>query len=315
VETAITNSIRSQRGLPVFRNISQVTFGTVSGEAVSGIQFIMAYYYAFMFQPIVQSTMSRFATEKSEKIKIGLLMMGASETAYTLSLLFSESVFGFLTMILVLVVTFVGRIVIHSSPIIFGILVIQIILCFIFSGGILSVIGSNPRQASGFSNMFIVANLVAFGLCQSFVWKLRNDVVNHLVMLIPTVAFCRAIDMIATLELNGKGAQFTDMDPSIAMALYMLTIDCVMLFVSLMYLNRVFPGKNGGTSLPFGFFLEPQFWFPSRAVLPNQNELGKDCVLSVQAISKEFKKSKKTFMAVDDFSLELEENQIFVLLG
>jgi ABC-type lipoprotein export system ATPase subunit/ABC-type multidrug transport system permease subunit len=338
IETALQNVHRAFLNVPLVV-VSDVSFSKVQGQAISGIQFLMAYYFAFMFQPVTQSILTRLAKEKEDKIKLGLLMMGTSEMIYLVSVLSVECFFGLFTVLLVTVASYLGKIFTYSSPLILIVLMVEFSVGLAATGALLSIIAPNPRQTAGASTVFMLVSLVSFGLCQAFVWKLKDHTLDHIVMLLPTVAFARAIDVIATSETLQEGIGFGNLNGThVQMALYMMLADIILYSILMLYLNCVFPGENGGTALPWNFpfklFLDKdnRKEIPSGTSSQDPNELVENMdissleesnrkLVSVQGITKVFhekgffSRSKEELVAVNNIFLDFHGGQVFVLLG
>ncbi|KAI8928436.1 hypothetical protein BC831DRAFT_510071 [Entophlyctis helioformis] len=276
VQTAILNVFRARQSLPPLRSpldtktpssLNGAFFANIRGKMNSAIQSLMPYYFLFMFQSILQGVLGRLATERTNKTKAGLIMMGTNDTAYLLSTLFGSMLFGLVTALIVVLIVNVGSILRYSSPVLVFLLMFPFVINLALMGGLLAVFFPNSRQTQGISNLSMIAGLALFGICQIFVWKLNNPVLNHIVMLVPQVAFGRAVDLMSAAETATTGLVFSSFtaQPQFKAPFYMLAVDIVLYWTLLWYCDKVFPGENGGTPQPFGFFLRPDFWSGSSA--------------------------------------------------
>jgi ABC-type lipoprotein export system ATPase subunit len=345
-KAALTNYVRQASSLPFLMSPGLITetngvrYASVVGKQSNPIKVIFPFYIGFMFGPIIQGIMMTLNGEKEKKVKYGLIVMGTSTTTYLLAAIAADSVFVLFTSVIVTIVMVLGGLFTYTNFLLLFILVFGNGLLMSVFGAFLSVFFASPKQAVGASNISLVLLLAIFGICQFFVWKLDNLAISYLLMLLPLIPFCRAIDLFTQAEMNLESIGFANVSANISMCYYMLFIDILLFTLLAFYLDRVFPGEGGGNAMPFNFVFRKDFWFPKNrdinigSVTPVESEdfegvqgtfLTSNVHLSIRNLTKTFPGTEKretdgklikiSKKAVDNFSIELIESQIMVLLG
>lgn len=197
---------------------------------------------------------------------------------------------------------------------------------------VVSAMFSKASWAYNTANIFWVATIAPY-----FIWEYESLTFSKqlLMCLSPNVAMLYAGQQITRLEILADGLQWSNLwqsglygenlNAGIVMA-FMLFMSAVF-FLLTMYIERVFPGTYG-VAHPWYFPFTRAFWFgeePQKDFLLSQSndvarknfeEIPRSMNLSVgihiRQLRKVFPNGK---VAVDDFSVDMYENQITVLLG
>jgi len=302
-----------------------------------------------LFLPYITS----LVTEKKEKIKSGLQMMGCSMIAYNMSwyiVTFMESIIAVLLMTIMI---YVLRIFHYTSFSLFAVILFLYSLSFIPMANICSLFFNEPKYASMFGNivfvaiifMWIIVRFIFFNFFITSLW------VKLIFNLFAPFAFCEFMLQLSAMENSKSYFGWSNLGSlgtySTADNVLCLFIDCILYTILSFYLEKVIPNENGTATSPF-FFLKPSFWkglIPKRSLtnyernrenygvleeeieednieLMNENDIENPSQpgIVIKHLTKKYAIPGKIFVkeysvVVDDLSLNINSGEIFALLG
>lgn len=177
LQQAIINEKLSQNGLN--RTISFTT-STQSfpqeyedlGNKIYAILWAMV--FPMIFSYVLQGLVSSIVTEKKEKLKEGMKMMGLKETVYWSSWLFIQSIINLSLTSLFLICAYIVKLFIYT-PIWFSFLGFFLYSTAIVAMGFfISVFFNNPKTASSIGWLIFFTQVIISGIIQYFLFHKTN---------------------------------------------------------------------------------------------------------------------------------------------
>jgi len=214
-------------------------------------------------------------TEKKEKIKSGLQMMGCSMVAYNLS----WYVVAFLQALIILssttVLVYAVGIFKYTSASLFMTVFFLYTQSFIPIANACSLFFVEPKYASMFANLsflvivfaWMLVRLVYFNLLKPSLW------VQLAFNLFSPFAFCEFMYRLSSLESAGQSFGWSDLGSwdqySTTHNVLFLIIDSILYTIASLYLEKVVPTEYGTAESPV-FFLKPSFWSKAFSAVRSQ---------------------------------------------
>uniref|UniRef100_A0A8C0YNQ4 ABC transporter domain-containing protein n=1 Tax=Cyprinus carpio carpio TaxID=630221 RepID=A0A8C0YNQ4_CYPCA len=221
---------------------------------------LISIYLVLAFTPFVSFLIVNVVTEKEQRLKDTMGMMGLYDSAFWLS-------WGLLYAALVTTMSILMAVIATCTPL-FSKSNFFVIFLLIFLYGISSIFFSfmliplfkKPKFASTVGSMltFVFACLSLFTVLMrdfapSAVW---------LLCLLSPSAFSIGIAQVVYLEAQGDGAVFSSLGSgphALYVPMVMLFLDCILYLLLAIYLDQVLPGEFG-TRRSVLYFLQPSYW-------------------------------------------------------
>uniref|UniRef100_A0A8C2JJI9 ATP binding cassette subfamily A member 5 n=1 Tax=Cyprinus carpio TaxID=7962 RepID=A0A8C2JJI9_CYPCA len=295
---------------------------------------LISIYLVMAFTPFVSFLIVNVVTEKEQRLKDTMGMMGLYDSAFWLS-------WGLLYAALVTTMSILMAVIATCTPL-FSKSNFFVIFLLIFLYGISSIFFSfmliplfkKPKFASTVGSMltFVFACLSLFTVLMrdfapSAVW---------LLCLLSPSAFSIGIAQVVYLEAQGDGAVFSSLGSgphALYVPMVMLFLDCILYLLLAIYLDQVLPGEFG-TRRSVLYFLQPSYWSKRYVKVSSvyEGEVNGTPVNdeSVEAVSPEFRgkeviricnirkiyREKDTKVeALRGLTFDIYEGQITALLG
>ncbi|XP_066291529.1 cholesterol transporter ABCA5-like [Branchiostoma lanceolatum] len=301
------------------------------------ISTISSIYFVLSYIPFVTTLTVYLVSEKEKKIKESMKMMGLNSMAFWTSWLVVYMTIIILESLVCIGISYAAGLFSKSNFFFYFITFLLYGLSLVNIAFIMTTFFDKARTAGAvaalatlcISALVLPISLLPADFPQAAQWAL---------CLLSPVAFATSINQAAVLE-RSIGAQFSNVasEPANFPLLYpiiMLIIDDVLYLLLALYLDKVIPGAYG-KNLPWYFCLSPSYWRgreETEGVAPmpigNDNNLDNENVekvpadlankvaIRIQKIRKVFRQKRKDdVVALDDFSLDIYENQITALLG
>ncbi|XP_078610116.1 cholesterol transporter ABCA5-like isoform X1 [Branchiostoma floridae x Branchiostoma japonicum] len=303
----------------------------------SVISTISSIYFVLSYMPFLATLTVYLVSEKEKKIKESMKMMGLNSMAFWTSWLVVYMTIIVLESLVCIGISYAAGLFSKSNFFFYFISFFLYGLSMVNIAFVLTTFFDKARTAGAVaalstlcaSALVLPISLLPADFPQAAQWAL---------CLLSPCAFATSINQAAILE-RSAGAQFSNVasEPANFPLLYpiiMLIIDDVLYLLLALYLDKVIPGAYG-KNLPWYFCLSPSYWqgrkeTDGEAPMPvgddnnlnNENvekvpaELANKVAIRIQKIRKAFRqKRKEDVVALDDFSLDIYENQITALLG
>ena len=299
-------------------------------SALWGLMIPMA--FSFLMQGIISS----IVTEKSEKLKEGMKMMGLKETVYWASWLVTQSLINVLMTTLFVAVGYLFSIFSHTP------IPISFITFFLYGTSIVSisffcsVFFSNAKTGTSVSMMVFYAQIIASSILQYFLFHrtelwailliyLLSSVMPPLSLTQLSIYFADAKVTGHTLSLGTAGLPYYP----VWLALAFQVINILLYGFLTWYVSNILPGEYGTGKYPW-FIISPSYWRPQMHVdedegdqeelLSLERSLDDNVEISLRGLTKIyqkgiFRKEKDNIVAVDDLSLDIFQGEILALLG
>ena len=294
------------------------------------LPFIMIIAFIYPYFTITGHVVS----EKADKIKEGLQMMGASVTTYWCSIYIYYALKFTVISLLCTVVAWKVKVFEYSSFAIIFLWFTLFLGTLLTSAIMFSTLFDNPKTASTVSTVLLLALYFTY----AFGSMMKESGTKTALCLNGPACFAMSISNFAKYEEGQIGLNWDTLseeyeDLSFGTVLGMMALDCILYIIMAMYLDRVIPSRYG-QKLPFYFPLQKSFWCPNAAYdskrnkelsnrpLPDSDkyeQLDNDKMPSIRIrnLHKSFSAGfgKEPFVAVDGISLDLYRDEIFCLLG
>ena len=309
------------------------TFLTIAGN-LCPLVLVLAFLYS------VSQLAKRIVEEKEARLREGTMIMGLGKTAFFCSWIFTYFIQIFFTTLMITLVLKAGIITESDPTVIFA-------LYFMFG---MSTISLSTLLSSFFSKSRVTAMAVPFLYflisIPSFALPDGTSAGTYQMLSIfsPT-AFSLGAKLLFQYEI-GTGMGWNDVTSSLdtvnmATVLSMLVFDTILYMLLTLYLDEVLPSEWGTKKHPCFCCLLPCFSKSSAAdddYLESINEtspklkmkpshgrhdavedypnIGKPCTVHIRNLRKEFQNEQGGVkVAVDNFDLQLFDDQVTVLLG
>ncbi|XP_035703760.1 ATP-binding cassette sub-family A member 8-B isoform X2 [Folsomia candida] len=303
------------------------------------LRVIIPLYCIIPLAQLINTLLILVVTEKENKIKDGLKMIGISDVAYWCSWF---AIYGGMTIIFAGMFT----VVMHFMSVLKNINPVIIFLLFMFFGFsiitfafALTPFFHKPKTAGAVGTLVMQFTGMLFML-QTFLLDPSNPIIMPL-RLISSVAFTTALDTACAYEYSG-GIALKDLLPGekgsgILYSLIFLVFDTFFYGFIAVYLDNVIPNEYGVKKNPF-YFLLPSYWIGSTRAEANTqyidelegleenisddvekvhpSMIGKES-FRIRKLCKTYTSwfSNETTEAVKEISLDIYENQITALIG
>ncbi|KAI8501113.1 ATP-binding cassette sub- A member 5 [Branchiostoma belcheri] len=321
-------------GLP---NYSVEMMPKPESRGFSIISTLSSIYFVLSYMPFVTTLTVYLVSEKEKKIKESMKMMGLNSMAFWTSWLVVYMTIIILESLVCIGISYAAGLFSKTNFFLYFITFFLYGLSMVNIAFVLTTFFDKARTAgavAALSTLFVSALVLPISLLpddipQAAQWAL---------CIFSPCAFATTINQAAILERT-VGGQFSNIasEPANFPMLYpiiMLIVDDVLYLLLALYFDKVLPGAYG-KNLPWYFCLSPSYWSGRKEIeteapmpvgdndsLDNENvekvpaELANKVAIRIQKIRKVFKQSRKEdVIALDDFSLDIYENQITALLG
>ena len=300
---------------------------------LTGLGNTLVFFIIIAFLIPVCRFLSALVSDKENRTKEMMMMMGLHSSAYWLSwITYYFAVYTVICIIITIVSTGMGIFKYSNGGLIFLYFWLFAISCITFSM-LLSVFFSKSRSALLVGvPLFIGTYFISFAVSDPLITMNKKAGAS----LLPCVAFSVGTNVITNLETGQIGIQTSNPDYEIANfshGLYftMIIIDIVYMALLTFYLEAVWP-TEWGVKQPWYFLCTKNFWCPRKVKVDEELNLNKkidwgDAVEPVDEILEAQKSSGKAMIvrglgkkfsnkvAVDGLNLDIYQGQIFALLG
>ncbi|XP_072454014.1 phospholipid-transporting ATPase ABCA3-like isoform X2 [Notamacropus eugenii] len=304
------------------------------------LPLIFPFSILLVFSITVLSAVRSVVSEKENKSKEYLRMMGLSKFLLWSAYFFVFFVRFLLTILFLIVILFSKiaylPIIRHSDiSLVFVFLMCFAIVSIIFSF-MISTFFSKTKMASSVGFLIYFISYLPYAYIQS---NYKNLTLSKKLFscLLSNVAMHLGITLLIKSEIKGTGLHWkelrqpvtTEDDLSFGYILGMLLFDSFIYALVIWYMESVFPGEYG-IPQPWNFFLMPSYWFKNSKFIVTvedtcevdlKNEYIEDDPtglvprIQIRHLWKVFTKGNTTKAAVKDLTLNFYEGQITVLLG
>ncbi|KAI8809881.1 hypothetical protein BJ742DRAFT_852370 [Cladochytrium replicatum] len=248
VERAIFNVFRSGLSPPLpplrsplsYTSDNGVSYAKFGQNAFVITIYLMPFYMILMLQAQNAIFLSHISVEKEKLTKAALILMGMNQSIYLLITVVAEFIAAIPSMLIILLLTYVGRLFTMTSPgIYFLILVLFFASHFMFLFCI-SVLVAKPSGSGGWGALVMIGGLVLHAV--GFVWAYVYTWAECIIMLLPLAGLARGTDLILRSEFYER-VPLTITNPSLQRVFIMLVVDVVLYSLLAMYLDRLAPGE------------------------------------------------------------------------
>lgn len=291
---------------------------------LNNVSFLLGFFFIVTLMIPMCRMISQIVSEKEEKIKENMQMMGLESTAFWCSWL-TYYVILYTLISLGIGLTFAYIIFNYTS---FGLIFLLYLLfsysCIAF-GCLVCTIFSNSRIA-----VFIGLLLFVCGYFMYFVVddKETSETTKKLASLIPNVALSLVMRNIVFYEKSSQGLNSDTINNSYdnykySTAYWMISIDIMIFTLLALYFEQVWPSE-WGSKRPWYFLFQKSFWFGKTSQVENFEEnfekgpdeeeiIGteKYKTMQIRGITKKF----GNLVAVDGLNLDICHGQITAILG
>lgn len=313
---------------------------------------LWAIMFPMIFSYVLQCLTSSIVTEKKEKLKEGMKMMGLKESVYWLSWLSIQLLVNlFLTIVFVVCSYIFG--LFHYTP-----YFITFTSFYLYSSSIVgmaffvSVFFGNPKTASSVGFLFFFSQVLLSGVIQYFLfpkeelWSICLIYVASVIL--PPLPLAHLAIYMAEAEYSHQGIlnisyhfkfysnlyfialSLFAASPTfypVYMALGFLFVNIIVYCFMAWYVSNILPGEYGTGKKPW-FLFTPSYWSPKvitvssdeESLLEFTDEDENESEIRLQKLTKVYPKSiftcdKEDVTAVDNFSLSIKQGEVFALLG
>eukprot|EP01103_Thecamoeba_quadrilineata_P016784 TRINITY_DN5719_c0_g1_i2.p1 TRINITY_DN5719_c0_g1~~TRINITY_DN5719_c0_g1_i2.p1 ORF type:complete len:1590 (+),score=279.69 TRINITY_DN5719_c0_g1_i2:504-5273(+) len=240
-------------------------FPLASAREVSIVLSLFPLFLVFAFFPFVQFLLVNIVSEKQEKLREGMLMMGLAQSTYWLSWFLTYAFIMLFTVVLILLIGGAGSVWPWSAVPSLFVLFYSFAISLIPLAFLISIFFNNARVAGMAGGFFVIVNGVVNLPLQD---KHISAPVRWMLSIFSPLAFGQALasvfDRVALQLPVGIGSITKSQDElSVLDGIIMILVDIVAYSFLAWYLGHVFP-NDYGTVKPWYFLFMPSFWFSSR---------------------------------------------------
>eukprot|EP01132_Coremiostelium_polycephalum_P010659 gene10659-13056_t len=264
--------------------------------STSVITFLFPIYFPLLFLYSLQQLVILLVTEKQEKIKEAMKVMGLRESAYWVSNIATQVAMNIILIAITLVISYaVG---------IFKYWYVEI-----------STFLDAPKTAGGASSIILILGIGISALYQFYLKKKVNGI-KYFLFLFSPVSFGEFLSAMADGEVNKTGLSWSN--SSFTISIGYLILDFFLYSLLAWYTIEIYQGEYG-TGKGWLFFLSRDYWMVPQSISGGRaNQTG----ISIRNLSKKYKFSNskdtpniKNKLAVNDLSFDIRPGTIFALLG
>ncbi|KYQ94015.1 ABC transporter A family protein [Tieghemostelium lacteum] len=317
-------------GLVMNQNISVIEFPYESSFFnINTVLFII--YLPLFFMYSLQQLIMLIVTEKKERIKEAMKVMGLSEGAYWLSNIIVQITMNLILTILMEIIAYSTGIFTKTNPLMIFIMFLIFSLSLIGIAFLLATFIENPKTAGGVSSIFLLFGISVSAFYQFYI-KSRVPSLKYLIFLLSPAAFGEFLNQLSTLESNNLPVTWSSNEFLIPLAFMVLDF---ILYSLISWYSIQFYQSEYGSSKSFFYFLKSSSSSSSSSSnndeekksiinyqFNNNNEIIDNIGINIKNLKKEFKNSldnnnnkNNNIIAVDNLTLEIKKDQIFALLG
>ncbi|XP_030830907.1 ATP-binding cassette transporter subfamily A isoform X1 [Strongylocentrotus purpuratus] len=280
--------------------------------------------------------------EKECRLKESMKMMGLANWMHWLAWFIKYFVYLLIPTILILVIVVVGNIFPNSSIVILLIYFVLWMVATIAWSFLVSCFFSRARLGLIFGMVLWFLNYLPMFFLD---FKSSSDATKTAVCLLSNTCMGEGVLVLARYELKGEGAQFSNIGESpsegstfsMGSVFGMLILDTVLYLLITWYVEGVYPGTYG-IPKPFYFPFQPSYWCGYKPTKVDVNPDGDDVVegpgqtqpahanhedeptnldagITISNLTKVYKSSVGSKLAVDNLSVSMFKGQITALLG
>lgn len=286
------------------------------------------------FYSVVGNIAKAIIKEKEKQIKELMKIMGLSSWLNWTAWFLKEFIFQFILITLITITLTVkwypgakAGLFSSSDPLVIFLMLLLYICSLIMFSFAISTIFSKAYTGN------ITAAILFIVMFAPYFIPGNKLSIKLLASLSFNTAACFGFEILARFESTGQGAHFNNLwmkashddNLTLGLVLVFLIIDCLIYLLLTMYLEVVLPG-NYGLTQPWYFPFTAKFWSRQSTVVgvedsSNENNVDNSSNEKEPAnlpVGIQIKKLRKSFAyktAVNDISLNMYEDQIFVLLG
>ncbi|CEM20220.1 unnamed protein product [Vitrella brassicaformis CCMP3155] len=300
---------------------------TISGLKLSGLQNFAPLYLILSFLTLFTYVVYDVVTEKENKLKEMMRMMGLSTPLFWLSWTLTYGVFNALLALIAVAVSYLSGVFGPRPSVLLLFLLFYLYAMSLVTFAFLVSVFFNKARGASVVGYFtsIVLNLVAIPI--NSVWRDSLGFASRVVLSsLSTVSFSMGTYDALTMSAQG-GATFSNMfhpHTTVGLSVVMLLIDTLVYLLLAAYLDQVVP-QDIGTTKPWHF---PVTWWWARGGLCGRRrearevrevtrQGGRGVAIEIMGLRKEFPATwrDRKKVAVDNLSLTLNTHEVFALLG
>ncbi|KAI8804086.1 hypothetical protein BJ742DRAFT_742405 [Cladochytrium replicatum] len=227
VERAIFNVFRSGLSPPLPPLRSPLSYTSENGVSYAKFGqnvfvitiYLMPFYMILMLQAQNAIFLSHISVEKEKLTKAALILMGMNQSIYLVMTVVAEFVAAIPSILVILLLTYVGRLFTMTSPEIYLLILLLVFASHFMFLFCVSVLVAKPSGSGGWGALVMIVGLV-----------------------LHAVGLARGTDLILRSEFFER-VPLTISNPSLQRVFIMLVVDVVLYSLLAMYLDRLAPGE------------------------------------------------------------------------